>query len=235
MLTVVDELEPEHPRNWNEAAASCISEILEQISRPLAHMQKEEENIKTRIVSSNPYGPLENDLFLNSILEGLSMIDNHFEGMVQNMNWFESDPMYWVEEWKNLGSIAAAAGIKNGDLLPLAGEDHPENTFFSASAAGADNIWKIEDNTWRLQDDLTSTLIRKQSDYGHNNIARFGRQGLIVRCHDKVARLKNLHLSRAGQAANESIADTYTDIIGYSAIGMMWERGWFLLNLTKNT
>jgi hypothetical protein len=46
MLTVVDELEPEHPRNWNEAAASCISEILEQISRPLAHMQKEEENIK---------------------------------------------------------------------------------------------------------------------------------------------------------------------------------------------
>jgi len=228
MLTVVEEMEPEHPRSWNDAAALCISEILEQISQPLAHMQKEEENIKTRIVSSNPYGPLENDLFLNSILDGLSMIDNHFEGMVQTMNWFESDPMYWVEEWKNLGSIAAAAGLKNGNLLPSTGQEiHPENTFFSASAAGAGEMFM-------LQSDLTSTLIRKQSDYGHNNIARFGRQGLIVRCHDKVARLKNLHLSRAGQAANESIADTYTDIIGYSAIGMMWERGWFLLNLTKN-
>jgi hypothetical protein len=55
----------------------------------------------------------------------------------------------------------------------------------------------------------------------------------LVRCHDKMARLKNLQLSRGGAAQNESVADTYLDIIGYSAIGMMWERGWFLLDLTE--
>lgn len=228
MLTVVEELEPEQPRTWNDAAAICVSEIFNQMGGPLEHLRKVEENGKNRIVSSS--GPeTEIDDFLNSVLEGLLMIDNQFEGMVQALEWFPSDQMYWVEEWKNLGSIAAAAGVKNGNLFNIhqAPGIHPENAISSASAAGT-----LE--SWMLREDITSTLVRKQSDYGHHNIARFGRQGLVVRCHDKVARLKNLHLARSGKAANESLTDTYVDIIGYSAIGMMWERGWFLLDLTKN-
>lgn len=228
MFTVVEELEPDQPRSWNEAAAICVSEIFNQMGRALEHLEKIEGIGKNRIIST--HGPdLEPDTGLNSILEGLSMIDNHFEGMVQTMNWFEADQMYWVEEWKNLGSIAAAAGIKNGNLFNVhqGPGAHPENLISSASAAGALD-------GWMFREDITSTLVRKQSDYGHHNIARFGRQGLVVRCHDKVARLKNLHLARHGKAANESLVDTYVDIIGYSAIGMMWERGWFLLDLTKN-
>jgi len=77
---------------------------------------------------------------------------------------------------------------------------------------------------------LTNTLVKKQRDYGHENIARFGRQGLIIRTHDKLARLENLTKSaRSYQAQNESIVDTVLDIAGYSAIGVMWERGTFLL------
>ena len=227
MLTVVEELDPDQPRSWNEAAAICVSEIFDQASGPIGHLRRVEENGKNRIISSS--GPAaESENFLNSVLEGLSMIDNHFEGMVQTMDWFEADQMYWVEEWKNLGSIAAAAGIKNGNLFPTQMPGgHPENLISSASAAGVLD-------SWMLREDISSTLVRKQTDYGHHNIARFGRRGLVVRCHDKIARLKNLHLARSGQAANESLTDTYTDIIGYSAIGMMWERGWFLLDLTRN-
>lgn len=77
---------------------------------------------------------------------------------------------------------------------------------------------------------VTSTLVRKQRDYGHENIRRFGRQGLLVRCHDKVARLENLLRSDA-KPSNESIEDTLLDIVGYSAIGIMWERDLFLLDL----
>lgn len=79
---------------------------------------------------------------------------------------------------------------------------------------------------------VTSTLIRKQRDYGHENIRRFGRQGLLVRCHDKVARLENL-LSSNTKPSNESIEDTLLDIVGYSAIGIMWERSEFLLDLSE--
>jgi hypothetical protein len=74
------------------------------------------------------------------------------------------------------------------------------------------------------------TLVRKQRDYGHTNISRFGRQGLLVRSHDKVARLENLTASGA-DPENEPIGDTVVDIIGYSAIGVMWERHQFLLPL----
>jgi hypothetical protein len=79
---------------------------------------------------------------------------------------------------------------------------------------------------------LTNTLVKKQRDYGHENIARFGRQGLLIRTHDKLARLENLtKVERSYKAQNESITDTVLDIAGYSTIGVMWERGTFLLPL----
>lgn len=77
---------------------------------------------------------------------------------------------------------------------------------------------------------VVGTLIKKQHDYGHENIRRFGRSGLIMRCHDKVARLKNLY--GADLVPNhESINDTLLDIVGYATIGIMWEQEKFLLPL----
>lgn len=77
---------------------------------------------------------------------------------------------------------------------------------------------------------LCDTLIRKQKDYGHHNIAKFGLTGLIVRVHDKIARLENL-IATKKEPGNESILDTVLDIAGYSAIGIMWGRNEFLLPL----
>ena len=79
-------------------------------------------------------------------------------------------------------------------------------------------------------DRITEILVRKQHDYGHHNIARFGRAGLLVRMHDKVARLENL-LEFLKSPENESVVDNFIDVIGYASIGMMWERNWFLLPL----
>lgn len=78
--------------------------------------------------------------------------------------------------------------------------------------------------------EVTDTLIRKQRDYGPENIRRFGRQGLMIRVHDKIARLENL-IDSGRNPENESIRDTFLDIVGYSAIGIMWESGTFLLPL----
>jgi hypothetical protein len=78
--------------------------------------------------------------------------------------------------------------------------------------------------------DVHKVLVRKQRDYGPENIRRFGRQGLMIRLHDKVARLENLDGGGRGPE-NESIIDTFLDIIGYCTIGIMWERDEFLLPL----
>jgi hypothetical protein len=87
-----------------------------------------------------------------------------------------------------------------------------------------ENDFKIKEET------LVKTLIRKQRDYGPENIRRFGRQGLMVRMHDKIARLENLTLKK-DDPNNESIDDTVMDIAGYAAIGIMWESQKFLLPL----
>jgi hypothetical protein len=86
-------------------------------------------------------------------------------------------------------------------------------------------------------DEVVSTIISKQHDYGHDNIAWGGLQGLVLRMHDKLARIENL-LARYPQAAgrgddakNESLNDSWLDLVGYSIIGIMWENDTFMLPL----
>ena len=67
---------------------------------------------------------------------------------------------------------------------------------------------------------VARTLCEKQNDYGPENIARFMHKGIILRLHDKVARLENL-LNNGIEAKNEAIDDTYMDIVGYAVIGLM--------------
>lgn len=189
-LTVVEDQDPKQPMYWDDAAELSISAIFELM--PHASVAAEDSNI-------------------------LTFLCDQFEAMI-NVSKFSSDPltpMYWADSWKILGSIAAAAGIKNsGFYVDHDPDEEMMNTF----------------TPWMSKGSCVSTLIRKQHDYGHENISRFGRHGLLVRVHDKIARLNNL-ISRESSAKNESLCDTYVDIVGYSAIGVMWENNWFHLDL----
>lgn len=111
-----------------------------------------------------------------------------------------------AEYWAILGRTAAVTAEKN-------------NVFIH-----------IDEQLSQYVDKISTILVKKQHDYGHHNIARFGRAGLLVRMHDKVARLENL-LQDEKTPENESILDNYIDVIGYASIGIMWERNWFLLPL----
>lgn len=86
---------------------------------------------------------------------------------------------------------------------------------------------------WLSPKTVLATLIKKQRDYGPENVRRFGRQGLMVRMHDKVARLENL-FDKSNEPENESVFDNVLDVIGYAAIGIMWESHQFLLPFTGN-
>lgn len=104
-----------------------------------------------------------------------------------------------------------------------------EAAFFNIGAAAlrAGSAAGVEIN----QENLIETLVRKQSDYGPDNIARFGRDGILVRLHDKIARLENL-AAKDEPPMNESVSDNYLDVLGYCSVGAMWESGEFLLPLT---
>ena len=92
-------------------------------------------------------------------------------------------------------------------------------------------------NVWLNPTNITNTVIRKQHDYGPQNIAKFGMWGLIVRLHDKIARLDNLLSTKRNgfnSVADETVYDTLVDIVGYSTVAMLWINNWFLLPLKKD-
>lgn len=117
-------------------------------------------------------------------------------------HWIASDDdtANVANSWKNFGAAARALGLQLG-FIEKFGLDY---------------------------DEVHAVVCRKQRDYGHKNISRFGRQGLMVRLHDKVARLENL-VGSSRVPSNESVEDNVLDLVGYACIGMMWERKTFLL------
>ena len=80
---------------------------------------------------------------------------------------------------------------------------------------------------------VANIVIKKQHDYGHDNIMAFKEQGLVVRLSDKVARLKNLLWSNTNAPKNESIEDTFIDVAGYAIIGLMLANNTFLHDLKE--
>jgi hypothetical protein len=86
-----------------------------------------------------------------------------------------------------------------------------------------------DDTVRDILNTLATTLVDKQHDYGHDNILWGGPEGVLVRAHDKIARLKNL-MGR-DQPANESLRDSWLDLAGYAIIGIMLLDGTFTRTL----
>lgn len=66
-------------------------------------------------------------------------------------------------------------------------------------------------------------LLRKHLDYGPDNIALApggAINGLRVRMHDKLARINHL-VDSGKQPDNESLRDSFIDLMNYAAIGLM--------------
>lgn len=66
-------------------------------------------------------------------------------------------------------------------------------------------------------------LLRKHEDYGPKNISLSPGgplNGLRVRMWDKLARINNL-IDNSKDPANESLRDSFIDLMNYAAIGLM--------------
>lgn len=83
---------------------------------------------------------------------------------------------------------------------------------------------------------VVATVISKHHDYGPKNILNCPvgpERGLLVRLHDKLARLANL-LETGAAPNNESLVDSWMDIAGYAIIGLMLADGSFELPLDQS-
>ncbi len=78
-------------------------------------------------------------------------------------------------------------------------------------------------NMWKVLDDAGNLLIKKHKDYGPTNISLSPGgplNGLRVRMHDKTARINHL-IDSGATPENESLRDSFIDLLNYSAIALM--------------
>lgn len=89
----------------------------------------------------------------------------------------------------------------------------------------------FDESVREIAKEMSELLILKQKDYGPKNIVQCpvgAETGVLVRVYDKLSRLSNL-LKSGAEPNNESLEDTWKDIIGYGLIGLMLYRNDFEL------
>lgn len=107
------------------------------------------------------------------------------------------------------------------------GLSNPRDQYGNRDFSSAPYTDKVDEafvaDVWRIMDTAGNLLIRKHHDYGPKNIAHSPGgplNGLRVRMWDKIARINNL-LDSGVNPSNESLRDSYLDLLNYSAIAMM--------------
>ena len=82
---------------------------------------------------------------------------------------------------------------------------------------------KFVTDMWEILDGAGNLLIKKHKDYGPTNISLSPGgplNGLRVRMHDKTARINHL-IDTGATPENESLRDSFIDLLNYSAIALM--------------
>ena len=80
---------------------------------------------------------------------------------------------------------------------------------------------------WEIFDEAGNLLLKKHADYGPKNISQSpggALNGLRVRMWDKIARINHL-IDSGAEPENESLEDSFKDLLNYSAIAVMVIRG----------
>jgi hypothetical protein len=98
-----------------------------------------------------------------------------------------------------------------------------KRTYANIKATNAKIKPSLEFEAMEIATKAVELLVQKHEDYGPANISDAPGgplNGLSVRLHDKVARLNNL-LSHDKKPKNETIQDTFIDILNYSIIALL--------------
>ena len=91
------------------------------------------------------------------------------------------------------------------------------------STPDAGKVNQFAGDMWEILDSAGNLLLSKHKDYGPTNISLSPGgplNGLRVRMHDKTARINHL-IDSGATPENESLRDSFIDLLNYSAIALM--------------
>ena len=117
--------------------------------------------------------------------------------------------------------------VTDGTDFAAYGLSDPRDQYGNRDLVNTSDPSKVDEafiaDVWRIMDQAGNLLVRKHHDYGPKNIAHSPGgplNGLRVRMWDKIARINNL-LDSGVKPSNESLRDSFLDLLNYSAIAMM--------------
>lgn len=212
-------------QDWDSAAAHCVEKIFTFADQCGNNHMLDIVNIVDKYVKDNPH------------LIPAALLNN--SGHSQYTEFLKSLIDYYIESGMNAIDPAEMKFSSTAQDLEYSIQIH--QAWFLLASYSSISLFKnlLEDpdyskfvNTMMSPQLVTATVIRKQHDYGPENIAKFGMWGLIVRLHDKIARLDNLLSSRRkgfNSVSDETVYDTLLDVVGYSTVALLWINNWFLL------
>lgn len=91
---------------------------------------------------------------------------------------------------------------------------------------GASGDADLEQTVAEVMGEYLSLWKKKQRSYGPHNIGAFGVQGCLIRANDKIQRLRrNYFLNANVSLSDETIEDTWLDLLGYAIMGLICARG----------
>jgi hypothetical protein len=91
------------------------------------------------------------------------------------------------------------------------------------STPNSNEVNQFAADMWEVLDSAGNLLLSKHRDYGPTNISLSPGgplNGLRVRMHDKTARINHL-IDSGATPENESLRDSFIDLLNYSAIALM--------------
>ena len=107
------------------------------------------------------------------------------------------------------------------DGIPSISLGSPDPSTYSPAYTGTVN--QFASDMWEILDSAGNLLLSKHKDYGPTNISLSPGgplNGLRVRMHDKTARINHL-IDSGATPENESLRDSFLDLLNYSAIALM--------------
>ena len=231
----VEELQP-----LREAVAMCIEQLNEQDQFIVNAVNSEFisfDELGKRLGVSKPHAwRLKNNAYAR--LQQLLTMHPLIRKKVRVVNTWEQSAAQWVMHIASFAGEPKEVDTKKLDSLCNSGRiclfetnETPVSLLWTEIAIQAIQELRLK-NEWD-SGEMSTLLARKQHDYGHKNITKFGMQGVLVRLSDKVERLINLKTHKS-EAKNESLLDTLRDIVGYSVVALMLNDETFTLELGEN-
>jgi len=97
---------------------------------------------------------------------------------------------------------------------------------YALACDGESGDRKLEEIVAKVMLEYFGLWKMKQRSYGPHNIGAFGSAGCLIRSNDKIQRLRRHYfLAKDVSLSDESLEDTWKDLMGYAIMGLICERG----------